>query len=144
MIRVTFECESHDDLVKWATGLLAELGGYEIRKKTPLHAKETPSQFCERIGIAPQTFSRKVRRPDCPQDFEAERGPAGRIVCLKASANLEDFMSSPQEQCAPRVRATNFKLTPTAQILLSKKERSTHETRETHENGSRKAGAVRT
>jgi hypothetical protein len=58
----------------------------------PLSAEETPTEFSRRMGISLNTFSRKVRRPDCPQNFEATEGPSGRFKSLRASPELEQFM----------------------------------------------------
>jgi hypothetical protein len=57
-----------------------------------LHREETPGEFAARIGIALKTFSRKVRLPDCPQNFEADEGPSGRFKSLRASRELEAYM----------------------------------------------------
>jgi hypothetical protein len=53
---------------------------------------ETPAEFAQRMGIALKTFSRKVRRQDCPQNFEANEGRTGRFISLRASPELERFM----------------------------------------------------
>jgi hypothetical protein len=53
---------------------------------------ETPSEFAARMGIPLKTFSRKVRHPKCPQNFEADEGPSGRFKSLRASRELEHFM----------------------------------------------------
>ena len=53
---------------------------------------ETPSEFAARMGIPLKTFSRKVRHPKCPQNFEADEGPSGRFIRLRASPELEAFM----------------------------------------------------
>lgn len=58
----------------------------------PLHPQETVPQFAARMGIHPDTFSRKVHSPACPQNFEAEEGRTGRIQSLRASRELENFM----------------------------------------------------
>jgi hypothetical protein len=57
-----------------------------------LRERETPGQFAARIGIALKTFSRKIRHPQCPQNFDAEEGPTGRFKSLRASPELEAFM----------------------------------------------------
>jgi len=54
--------------------------------------EESPTEFSRRMGIAITTFSRKVRLPRCPQDFEALEGRTGRIIRLRASIDLENFM----------------------------------------------------
>lgn|GEM_PF-5107072 len=53
---------------------------------------EKPNEFALRIGIDAGTFSRKVKRPDCPQNFECTEGATGRIISLRASKELEHFM----------------------------------------------------
>jgi hypothetical protein len=53
---------------------------------------ETPTEFSRRMGMKVNAFSRKVRRSDCPQNFEAVEGKTGRIVRLKASPELEAYM----------------------------------------------------
>jgi len=54
--------------------------------------EETVPEFSARMGIHPHTFSRKVRQPACPQNFETVEGPSGRIMKLRASPELEEFM----------------------------------------------------
>src|SRR5581483_7549486 len=55
---------------------------------------ETPTEFARRLRIPLKTVSRKLHRPDCPQNYTAREGPTGRIVMLIASADLEKFMLS--------------------------------------------------
>jgi hypothetical protein len=94
-IRVTFETANSAGMIGWAKELL-EAKGYVVKKADALHARETPAQFCKRIGLCGTTFCRKMLRPDCPQNFEIQKGPTGkRTLWLKASRELEDFMSSP-------------------------------------------------
>ncbi len=57
-------------------------------------AEETPAEFAKRMGIALKTFSRKVRRPDCPQNFVSREGRSGRFISLRASRELEEFMQA--------------------------------------------------
>ncbi len=54
---------------------------------------ETVKDFCARIGIRVQSFSRSVRRSDCP-DFVSYEGPTGRIIRLEASDALEGYLSA--------------------------------------------------
>ena len=54
--------------------------------------EETVPEFAARMGIHANTFSRKVRQPDCPQNFQTVEGPSGRIMKLRASRELENFM----------------------------------------------------
>lgn len=95
MIRVVFEAKDNSDLVAWGKELL-EAQGYVVGLPSPLHSKETPAQFCARIGIHPGTFSRKVRLAECPTNFECQRSPGGRIGWLRASRELDEFMTPPQ------------------------------------------------
>src|SRR5438309_39944 len=52
---------------------------------------ETPTDFCRRIGIVPQTFSRLVRHPDRP-DLEIDWGAMKkRVLRLSSNPAFEDF-----------------------------------------------------
>jgi hypothetical protein len=53
---------------------------------------ETFSNFAWRLGLSVKTLSRKLRHPSCPQNFEAREGPTGRIVALRPSPELEQFL----------------------------------------------------
>jgi len=59
-----------------------------------LHTIETPGAFARRLGVTLKTFSRKVRHPDCPQNFDAEESKSGRFKSLRASPELEIFMKT--------------------------------------------------
>jgi hypothetical protein len=94
MIRATLECDTHDDLVKWATKFLASLG-YDVDKRKALHAKETAPQFARRMGICPNSFSRTLHHPDCPTNYEIRKGAKGvQTIWIRASAELEDFFQT--------------------------------------------------
>ena len=97
-IRVTFECESGAGLIAWAKKFL-EGEGYTVEKTTPLHAKETPTQFCERVGLSITSFRRTLRRPCCPNDYETRAGARGQIVWIRASRALEEFIRENQARC---------------------------------------------
>jgi len=88
-IRVTFGA----GMIAWAKGFLEE-EGYVVEKPRALHLPETPAQFCQRVKIHIGTFSRKIRLPKCPDNFESDRGPKGRINWLSASRELEQFMQT--------------------------------------------------
>jgi hypothetical protein len=96
-IRVVFEAKYAADLIAWAKNLLEEQG-YVVGLPSPLHSKETPTQFCARIGLHVGTFSRKVRLPECPTNFECQRSPGGRIAWLRASRELDEFMTPPSSR----------------------------------------------
>ena len=102
-VRVTLECLDSTGLIAWAKGFLEE-EGYVVARPDPLHTKESVQHFCTRIGIHLGTFSRKIRLPKCPQNFECDRGPSGRFIWLCASKELEEFMkpmlSAPSESSA--------------------------------------------
>ena len=90
-LRIVFEANDHAGMIAFMTGFLTE-EGYDVKRRE-LHAKETPTQFCERMGLHPSSLSRTLRLPDCPQDFESRRGADGRrVIWLRASPALEDFI----------------------------------------------------
>lgn len=96
-IRVTFECDDHAEMVAWTKAFLEE-EGYTVEKKV-LHAKETPTQFCERVGLSPNSFRRTLRHPACPKDYEARFGARGSIVWIRATPALDEFIRENQARC---------------------------------------------
>jgi hypothetical protein len=91
-VRVTIECSDGFGLINWAKRFL-EGEGYVIDKPAiELHAKETPTQFCTRLGLHPNSFRRTLRHADCPSDYEVREGAKGSIMWIRASSALEEFV----------------------------------------------------
>lgn len=93
-VSVTIACASGDELVAWAHELLKR-EGFAVSR---LHVKETPTQLAHRLGIHPQTLSRKLRLRNCPQNFQHDRGQLGRFNWIMASPELEEFLRDPQSK----------------------------------------------
>src|SRR4051812_3321797 len=53
---------------------------------------ETPAEFVARMRTSQKTFSRKMSDERCPQNSEIDYGPSGRVLRLRASRELEEFM----------------------------------------------------
>jgi hypothetical protein len=54
------------------------------------------ANFAWRMGMKPKHLSRKIRHPDCPQNFEAREGASGRIIELRPTPELEQFIRTDQ------------------------------------------------
>lgn len=90
MIRATIECETAQELERWAVRYL-ESQGYHVAKKGPW---ERPNEFCKRLGIDIATLWRVRSRRGCPQiDTEEGNGKirSPRLLRLRSTPEFEHF-----------------------------------------------------
>lgn len=97
-VRITLECTSGFGLVNWAKRFLED-EGYVVEKPSALHAKETPTQFCKRLGLHLNSFRRTLRHTDCPQNYEVREGARGSIMWIRASVALDEFVRENLARC---------------------------------------------
>lgn len=61
--------------------------GYGIHQ---LKAWEKPIDFCSRLGISSYTLYRRMKSQACPE-VELDRGPSGRLLLLRPTAEFERY-----------------------------------------------------
>lgn len=81
--RATVLAQEHLTLAGWmVVEPNEELGDFD---------EERPYEFCVRLKISHSQFYRRLYHPDCPQ-FEASRGPTGRIKKLRSNFQFDRWM----------------------------------------------------
>jgi hypothetical protein len=79
---------TREELVSWAKQFLQEEGFAVLE----IHDWETPSAFCNRLGISAKTFTAKLRDPRCPAvDLLRGQQGKGRLRMIASNPAFEKF-----------------------------------------------------
>jgi len=88
---------NRDDAVNWCLRVM-KIEGFSVvmgATESETLKKETPTEFCKRVGISVMTFHRRRKQPGCPEYFR-QVGRTGRVILLISNPALEAWMEKRQ------------------------------------------------
>lgn len=54
---------------------------------------ESPRELAERLHITPSFLSQALKRPHCPTPADQIRGPQKRLIYIRSTASLDEFLT---------------------------------------------------